>query len=98
MTYICGCWQQPVGRLVFLRSLCVKAGERMEKDLTVPLWEKYLLTIEEAAVYFGIGENRLRELAALDMKREFTIDNGNRTLIKRKKFEGWLDEKKKISL
>lgn len=60
----------------------------MEKDLTVPLWEKYLLTIEEAAVYFGIGENRLRELAALDMKREFTIDNGNRTLIKRKKFEG----------
>ena len=61
----------------------------MEKDLTVPLWEKYLLTI---------GENRLRELAALDMKREFTIDNGNRTLIKRKKFEGWLDEKKKISL
>ena len=67
----------------------------MEKDLTVPLWEKYLLTIEEAAVYFGIGENRLRELAALDMKREFTIDNGNRTLIK---LEGWLDEKKKISL
>ena len=39
--------------------------------MTVPLWEKYLLTIEEAAVYFGIGENRLRELAALDMKREF---------------------------
>ena len=73
---------------MILHSLCVKAGEGMEKDLTVPLWEKYLLTIEEAAVYFGIGENRLREVAALDMKREFTIDNGNRTLIKRKKFEG----------
>ena len=83
---------------MILHSLCEKAGEGMEKDLTVPLWEKYLLTIEEAAVYFGIGENRLRELAALDMKREFTIDNGNRNLIKRKKFEGWLDDKKKISL
>ena len=83
---------------MILHSLCVKAGEGMEKDLTVPLWEKYLLTIEEAAVYFGIGENRLREVAALDMKREFTIDNGNRTLIKRKKFEGGLDDKKKISL
>lgn len=82
---------------MILHSLYVKAGEGMEKDLTVPLWEKYLLTIEEAAVYFGIGENRLRELAALDMKREFTIDNRNRTLITRKKFEGWLDEKKKIS-
>ena len=83
---------------MILHSLCVKAGEGMEKDLTVPLWEKYLLTIEEAVVYFGIGENRLREVAALDMKREFTIDNGNRTLIKSKKFEGWLDDKKKISL
>lgn len=70
-----------------MRSICVKAGERMEKDLTVPIWEKYLLTIEEAAVYFGIGEKRLRELAAMDMKREFMIDNGNRTLIKRKRFE-----------
>lgn len=81
-----------------MHSLCVKAGEGMDKGLTVPLWEKYLLTIEEAAIYFGIGENRLRELAAMDVKREFTIDNGNRTLIKRKRFEGWLDEKKKISL
>lgn len=81
-----------------MHSLCVKAGEGMDKDLTVPLWEKYLLTIEEAVIYFGIGENRLRELAAMDVKREFTIDNGNRTLIKRKRFEGWLDEKTKISL
>lgn len=70
----------------------------MDKKLAVPLWEKYLLTIEEAAVYFGIGENRLRELVALDVKREFSIDNGNRTLIKRKKFERWIDEKRQISL
>lgn len=29
----------------------------------VPIWEKYTLTIEEAAKYFRIGENKLRKLA-----------------------------------
>ena len=27
----------------------------------VPIWEKYTLTIEEAAKYFRIGENKLRK-------------------------------------
>ena len=29
----------------------------------VPIWEKYMLTIEEASKYFRIGENKLRKLA-----------------------------------
>ena len=29
----------------------------------VHIWEKYTLTIEEAAKYFRIGENKLRKLA-----------------------------------
>ena len=29
----------------------------------VPIWEKYTLTIEEAAKYFRIGEKKLRQLA-----------------------------------
>ena len=29
----------------------------------VPIWEKYTLTIDEAAKYFRIGENKLRKLA-----------------------------------
>ena len=32
----------------------------MKKE--IPIWEKSNLTIEEAAAYSGIGENRLREL------------------------------------
>ena len=28
----------------------------------VPIWEKYTLTIEEAAKYFRIGEKKLRKL------------------------------------
>ena len=29
----------------------------------MPIWEKYTLTIEEAAKYFRIGESKLRKLA-----------------------------------
>ena len=36
----------------------------MKKE--VPIWEKSNLTIEEAAAYFNIGENKLRKLAADD--------------------------------
>lgn len=32
-------------------------------DLSMPLWERYLLTIEEASIYFCIGENKLRQIA-----------------------------------
>ena len=33
------------------------------RDLSMPLWERYLMTIEEASMYFRIGENKLREVA-----------------------------------
>ena len=33
-----------------------------EKTPIVPVSEKYLLTIKEAAAYFGIGEKRIRFL------------------------------------
>ncbi len=32
------------------------------KKESVPIWEKYALTIYEAAEYFNIGEHRLRQL------------------------------------
>ena len=35
----------------------------MEKN-NVPIWEKYSLSIAEAAQYFGIGEKRLRQIVA----------------------------------
>lgn len=34
----------------------------MNKD--VPIWEKYALTIREAAVYFHIGEMNIRKIVA----------------------------------
>ena len=31
----------------------------------VPIWEKSNLTLEEAAAYYGIGVNKLREIVNL---------------------------------
>ena len=53
----------------------------------VPIWEKYTLTIEEAAKYFRIGEKKLRQLAEENPNANWLIMNGNRVQIKRKQFE-----------
>ena len=61
-------------------------------NLDVPIWEKYTLTIEEAAKYFRIGENKLRRLAEENLNAGWALQNGNRLQIKRKKFEKLIDE------
>ncbi|MCW1059728.1 excisionase [Streptococcus anginosus] len=57
----------------------------------VPIWERYTLTIEEAAKYFRIGENKLRSLAEENKNAGWLIMNGNRIQIKRKQFEKVID-------
>lgn len=57
----------------------------------IPIWEKYTLTIEEAARYFRIGENKLRKLAEENLNAGWVIMNGNRIQIKRKLFEKVID-------
>lgn len=57
----------------------------------VPIWERYTLTIEEAAKYFRIGENKLRRLAEENKNAGWLIKNGNRIQIKRKQFEKVID-------
>ncbi len=58
-------------------------------EKNIPISEKYLLSISEAAAYFNIGEKRLRRLAEDDNR--FAIMNGNRYLIIRKRFEEYID-------
>lgn len=60
-------------------------------EKTVPIWEKYVMTIEEAAAYFRIGENRIRQLVNENPYANFYLRNGNRVLIKRKLFEQYID-------
>ncbi|MBP5555450.1 MAG: transposase [Lachnospiraceae bacterium] len=58
----------------------------------VPLWEKYTLTIREAAEYFNIGEKRLRSIVYSNPNADFVVMNGNRAMIKRKIFELYIDK------
>jgi len=57
---------------------------------TVPISQKYTLTIKEAAAYFNIGEKKLRSLAE-EGRGNAVLLVGKKVLIKREKFEQLLD-------
>lgn len=64
----------------------------LDKNIKLPWWEKYILTIEEASLYFGIGEKTLRRLINEHEDADFLIHNGAKTLIKKSVFEHYVDE------
>lgn len=61
----------------------------------VPIWNKVTLTIDEAAAYSNIGQNKL-----YDMTNEplcpFVLWSGKKRLIKREAFERYLQTSKVI--
>jgi len=57
----------------------------------IPYWEKYMLTLREAAEYFHIGEKKMRQIVDENMDANFLLESGNRVMIKRKLFEEFLD-------
>ena len=57
----------------------------------IPYWEKYMLTLREAAEYFHIGEKKMRQIVDDNMDANFLLESGNRVMIKRKLFEEYLD-------
>lgn len=56
----------------------------------IPICEKYMLTVREAAAYFSIGIKKMRMLAE-NNKGSFAILMGNRYLIVRPRFEAYID-------
>ena len=63
----------------------------MENAYQIPVWKKYTLTVEEAAAYFRIGENKLRNLINENKNANYLLWNGNRVQIKRELFEKFVD-------
>ena len=94
-------WQEKLFR--FMERM-----EEMAKDslgaktqgLFVPIWEKYMLTVDEAVQYFGIGEKKIRMLIAdhSDTDLCFTVQIGNKSLINRQKFEKFLNNTTSLQL
>lgn len=56
----------------------------------IPIWQKTMLTLEEAASYTGIGVNKLREMSNRE-DCNFVLWNGSRRLLKREKLEAYLN-------
>lgn len=57
----------------------------------VPISEKCLLTLTEAAAYFNIGEKKLKELTDED-NCPYVLFCGSKRLIKRERFQRYLDK------
>lgn len=63
--------------------------------LEVPIWQKVMLTKEEAAAYSHIGINKLEELLKVP-NCPFILYVGKKKLIKRREFEAFLTENVEI--
>lgn len=61
----------------------------MQND--IPIYEKYVLSVEEASRYFHIGINRLRKLIHQHKDADWVLWNQTHAQIKRKKFEQYID-------
>lgn len=58
----------------------------------VDIKDKFCLTITEAAAYFNVGEKKLRMIISEHVGADFYLMNGVKVLIKRQKFEKFLDD------
>lgn len=54
--------------------------------------QKLCLTIEEAARYSMLGENRLRKIIDDDKTLDWVLHVGSWTRVKRPQFESWIAE------
>ena len=66
-----------------------------KNKLEVPIWQKVMLTKEEAAAYSHIGINKLEELLKVP-NCSFVLYVGKKKLIKRREFEAFLTENVEI--
>lgn len=58
--------------------------------------DKHLLTVTEAASYFNMCDRKIRKIIKIYPRLNLVLMNGNNMLIKRKKFEEFLDELSEI--
>jgi excisionase family DNA binding protein len=64
--------------------------------IEIPVWQKANLTLEEAAAYYNIGINKLRQITDAKECEKYVLWIGNRRLIKRKPFESYLQSEYSI--
>lgn len=65
--------------------------KKEEKRELVPVWQKVVLTVEEASAYSGIGINKLRDISDKP-DCDFVLWVGNRRMFKREKLDKYLQK------
>ena len=58
--------------------------------IMIPVWEKMLITVEEAMKYSSLGRDAIYKLCN-EPGCKFVLKNGRNTLIKRKEFEKFIE-------
>ena len=61
--------------------------------MQIPWWNKYTLSVQEAAEYFGFSDKKVRKIIDEHENESFILWNGTRPRIKRKLFEKFVDER-----
>ena len=69
----------------------INADVHNRKIQELPIWEKPLLTVVEAAKYFQIGESNIRRLTREHKEKDFVLWKDSRVYIRRKEMESFLD-------
>ena len=64
----------------------------MKNDIFIPIENKLLLTIREAAVYSNIGINKIDSLLKMP-NCSFVLYVGTKKLVKRKEFEEYISSR-----
>ena len=63
----------------------------VSRSSDVPLWHRQNLSVAEAGVYTGLGQNNVYKLIK-QPDCDFTFRIGTRTMIKRKRFEEYIEK------
>lgn len=82
--------------LFFGKALNINSKEEIQvvkksRRPDIPVWERSSLTIDQAAVYCGVGKDKLRELTDRE-DCPFVLWVGSKRLIRRKKLDEYLDK------
>lgn len=78
---------------VFLQENSTEASDRpgyRKGKAEVPISEKCLLTLEEAAAYTGIGICKLRKMSSSE-RCDFVLWNGSKRMLKKEKLKAYLE-------
>lgn len=79
-----------------VKDIKIKIERNDDMLKTIPIWEKILLTVEEAAEYSNIGINRIQTmLNEPGCTFVFFVGKGKR-LVKRKEFEKYIEKTREI--